>query len=132
MVRARLISTEGPYHEAVIETCGQRLHVMDEFSVCEDACPRIGEEFEFEFYPFLGENEEWEAIFAGNPSGHVGLEHLGGWRYRAFGKVVGVNPVVVDCGLFTVEDVVSSSDARLVGESVAFIISRLGGYACKT
>lgn len=132
MVRARLISTEGPYLEAVIETCGQQLHVMDEFSVCEDTCPKIGEEFDFEFYPFIGDGQEWEAIFTGNSSGHSGLEHLGGWRYRAFGKVIGVNPVVVDCGLFTVEDVVSSSDPRLVGESVAFTISRLGGYACKT
>lgn len=132
MVLARLISTKGPYLEAVIEACGQHLHVMDEFSVCADTCPRIGEEFEFEFYPFLDEDEEWESIFSGNPSGRIGLEHLGGWRYRAFGTIVGVSPVVVDCGLFTVEDVVSSSDARLVGESVAFIISRLGGYACKT
>ena len=132
MVRARLISTEGPYLEAVIEACGQRIHVMDEFSVCADTSPNIGEEFDFEFSAFLAEDEKWEDIFSGNPTHRIGLEPLGGWRYRAFGKVISVNPIIVDCGLFTIEDVVISSDPKLVGESVTFIISRLGGYAYTT
>lgn len=132
MPRARLVSTEGLYLEAIIEVDGQHLCVMDEFSVSADTSPKVGEQFEFEFSPYLGEDEEWEAIFSGNPEGRVGLESLGGWRYRAFGRVVGVIPVLVDCGLFHVEGVVSSRDPRLVGEPVAFIISRLGGYAYAT
>jgi hypothetical protein len=132
MVRAKLISTEGPYLEAVIEVQGQRLCVMDEFSVSAASCPNVGEDIEFEFSPCLDENEEWEAIFSGNPEGRMGLEQIQGWRYRAFGKVIGVNPVVVDCGLFRVEGVVNSIDPKLIGESVAFIVSRLSGYAYAT
>jgi hypothetical protein len=129
MVRAKLISTEGPYLEAIIEHQGQRLCVMDEFSVCEASAPKVGTEIEFEFDPFIDEDESWESIFSGNPEGRIGLEQLSGWRYRAFGKVISVNPVVVDCGLLRTEGVVSSSDPRLIGEPVAFIITRLSGYA---
>jgi hypothetical protein len=132
MVRVKLISTEGPYLEAIIEVQGQRLCVMDEFSVCAASSPTVGEEIEFDFSPLLDEEEEWEAIFSGNPEERMGLEQLSGWCYRAFGKVVSVNPVVVDCGLFHAEGVVNSSDSRLIGESVAFTITRLGGYAYAT
>ena len=132
MVIAKLISTEGSYLEAIIEHQGQRLCVMDEFSVCEASAPKVGADIEFEFSPFIDENESWESIFSGNPEGRVGLEQLSGWRYRAFGKVISVNPVVVDCGLFQTEDVVYSTDPRLIGEHVTFIITRLGGYACTT
>ncbi len=105
---------------------------MDEFSVSAASSPKLGEEFEFEFSPFLDESEEWEAIFSGNPEGYMGLEQIQGWRYRAFGRVVSVNPVVVDCGLFKAEGVISSSDPNLIGEPVAFLVSRLGGYAYST
>ena len=124
MVRAKLISTEGPYLEAVIEVEGRRFCVMDEFSVAASA-PKPGQEFELEFGQCLDDEEEWETIFSGNPEGHIKLEQIQGWRYRAFGKIIGVDPVVVDCGIFRVEDVVYSSDPRLIGEPVAFVISRL-------
>lgn len=129
MVRAKLISTEGPYLEAQIEVEGRRLCVMDEFGVHAASAPQPGQEFDFEFSPTLEDDEEWEAIFNGNPDGKVGLEGLGGWRYRAFGKITGISPVIVDCGLLEVEGVVNSNDPRIIGEAVAFTISRLGGYA---
>lgn len=132
MIRAKLISTEGPYLEAIIEVQGQLLCVMDEFSVSAATSPKFGEEIEFEFSPLLDENEEWDAIFCGNPNNRMGLEQLSGWRYLAFGKIVSVNPVVVDCGLFQVEGIVSSSDPSLIGEPVAFTVTRLGGYAYVT
>jgi hypothetical protein len=132
MVRAKLISTEGPYLEAVIEVSGQLLHVMDEFSVSAETAPRVGEIFDFEFSPYIDEDESWEDIFSGNPEHRQGLENVTGWRYKAFGLVTQNNPVIVDCGLFQVEDVVNSSDHRIVGEWVAFTITRLGGYAYTT
>lgn len=78
MVRAKLISTEGPYLEAQIEVEGQRLCVMDEFGVHEAGAPAPGQEFDFEFRPTLEDDEEWEAIFNGNPSSKVGLEGIEG------------------------------------------------------
>lgn len=131
MVRAKLISSDGPYLQARIEVDGVVFTVMDEFGVCAKTVPEVGEEFDYEFSAELLEDEEWERIFSGNPDGKVGLEPLGGWRYKAYGKVVGINPVVVDCGLLQIEDVVSSHDPALIGEKVAFTISRLGGYAYK-
>lgn len=132
MAHAKLISTKGPYLEAVIEVGGQFLHVMDEFSVSAETAQKVGEVFEFEFSPFIDEDESWEGIFSGNPQHRKGLESIAGWRYKAFGQVIQINPVVVDCGLFQVEDVVSSNDPQLVGEWVAFTITRLGGYAYTT
>jgi len=132
MVRAKFISTEGSYLEAVIEVSGQNYHVMDEFSVNEETSPKVGDEFDFDMTAELLDIEEWEDIFNGNPEGKIGLEQIEGWRYRAFGKVVSVNPVLVDCGLIQVEGLVNSSDPKLIGESVAFTVSRLGGYAYAT
>jgi hypothetical protein len=128
MPRARLIATNGPWLEAVIEIDGRRLTVMDEFSVMgPDTCPQPGQEFEVELSSLLLEDEPWEAIFAGNPGRRVGLDQLDGWRYRAFGRVISIAPVIVDCGLLRVEDVVRTHDTRVIGEYLAFTISRLGG-----
>lgn len=126
---ARFVSTEGPYLEAKIEIDGVCYSIMDEFSVDERNIQRVGAEFEFEFAPCLGHDESWENIFAGNPQHKVGLEHVSGWSYRAFGKIVSINPVVVDCGILRVEDVISTHNPKVIGEFVAFTISRLGGYA---
>jgi len=129
MPRARLISTEGPWLEAVIEIDGRRLTVMDEFShVGPDASPEPGDEIEIEFSSLLLEDEPWDAIFTANPRRRVGVDHLDGWRYRAFGRVISIEPVIVDCGLLRIADVVQTRDPRVIGEYVAFTISRLGGH----
>jgi len=128
MTIARFISTDGPYLEARVEVDGIRLCVMDEFSVDERNIPKPGAEFGFEFAPCLEDEESWESIFSGNPHQRIGLEQLAGWRYRAFGRIVSIDPVVVDCGLLQVEGVVSTHDPKVIGEFVAFTISRLGGY----
>ena len=122
-----MISTEGPWLEAVIEVDGHRFTIMDEFSLDAETCPKAGEQIELEFSTLLLEDEPWKAIFAANPSRRVGLDHLGGWRYRAFGRVISIEPVVVDCGLLRIEDVVHTHDSRVIGEYVAFTVSRLGG-----
>ena len=127
MTTAIFISTTGEYLEAIIEVNGQRLTVMDEFSLFSaDSLPKTGELCEVEFSPYLDEDETWEDIFAGNPDKLVLIEQIEGWRYRAFGKIISVNPMVVDCGLLQVEGLVCSTDPRLIGEYVAFSITRLG------
>jgi len=101
---------------------------MDEFSFDGESCPRPGDNVEYDFSPLLLESESWEAIFAGNPDCRTALERIDGWKYRAFGQVVSIDPVVVDCGLLLVKDVVHTHDQRVLGEFVAFTITRLGGY----
>lgn len=128
MVRATLIATDGPYLEACLEVQGQRFIVMDEFSVSAETMPQVGDSFDFEFSAELDENQSWAQIFSPGHPQRQGLEHLAGWRYQAYGRVVSVAPVVVDCAVLQVEDVVRSSDPALIGEYVTFTITRLGGY----
>ncbi len=54
-----------------------------------------------------------------------GLERIEGWSYRAFGKVIGIKPIRVDCGLYVQENVVYTNDERVVGEFVSFVVTRL-------
>ncbi|HEY3301401.1 MAG TPA: hypothetical protein VGJ90_11560 [Methylophilaceae bacterium] len=129
MSLARFLSTDGPYLEAKIEVGGTTLCIMDEFSDDKRNIPKVGAEFEFEFSAYIDEGETWEFIFSGNPDKKIGIEQLIGWKYRAYGKIVSINPVVVDCGLLKVEGVIHTNDPRVIGEFVAFTISRLGGVA---
>jgi len=128
MPLTRFHSTQGPYLEAIIEVNGVLLTVMDEFSVDERNMPNIGAEFEIDFNTLLDEDESWESTFSGNPESKIGLINLAGWKYRAYGRITSINPVVVDCGLLAVEGVIQTNDSRVIGEFVAFTINRLGGY----
>ncbi len=128
MPLATLISTQGPYLEALLEIDGVRYCVLDEFSVCADTAPKTGDTFEFRFCAELAGDESWDAQFSGNPDQRIGLQSLGGWAYRAFGKVLSVSPVIVECGVLQVEDVVCSNDPALIGEYLSFTLTRLGGY----
>lgn len=131
-MRARLLSTNGPYLEAIVCVEGRELCLMDEFSVSGATAPAIGDEFDLELISFLDDNETWEEMFSGNPDQKLDLEPLGGWRYRAYGPVIRIAPVIVDCGLAQIEGPVQSNDPRLVGEYLAFSVARLSGRGYMT
>lgn len=120
-----LIETEGPWLAARLACGEEQLCVMDAFSLVDRFAPRCGEQFEVELSALLTEDEPWEAMFTGNPDKAKRLEPLGGWSYRAYGQIVSINPVVVDCGILSVPDVLDTNDPRVVGEFIAFRISRL-------
>ncbi|WP_413664929.1 hypothetical protein ACG1BZ_06675 [Microbulbifer sp. CNSA002] len=128
-MKAKLLSTEGTYLEALIEIGGAEYCVMDELTPDVESIPKDEGVFEFEFSNMLDEEESWESIFQGNPEKKKCLEQVHGWKYRAFGQIVSINPVKVDCGVLVEEDVLHTNDPKVVGEFVAFTISRLGGYA---
>jgi hypothetical protein len=128
-MKAKLLSTEGTYLEALIEIDGCEYCVMDELTLDVESMPKEGQAFEFEFSNLLDEDESWESIFQGNPERKKCLEQIKGWKYRAFGEIISINPVKVDCGVLVEEDVIHSHDSKVVGEFVTFTISRLGGYA---
>ncbi|WP_444884639.1 hypothetical protein [Microbulbifer sp. PSTR4-B] len=127
-MKAKLLSTEGTYLEALIEIGGTEYCVMDELTLDVESIPKEEGVFEFEFSNMLGEEESWESIFQGSPGKKI-LEQVHGWKYRAFGQIVSINPVKVDCGVLVEEDVLHTHDPKVVGEFVAFTISWLGGYA---
>ena len=128
-MKAKLVSTEGTYLEAILEIEGKHYCVMDEITLDVQSMPKIGESFDFEFSNTIDEDESWETIFRSNPDKKKCIEQIQGWKYRAFGQIVSVNPVKVDCGILIEEDVIHTNDSKVIGEYVGFTISRLGGYA---
>lgn len=124
-MRVTLIGTDGPWLEAKLDANGQVLVVMDEFSINEATAPSLGSEFEVELSATTDDDCSWEGMFSGNPGRRRTIERVDSWKYRAFGEVTSINPVSVDCGLLMVDDVFSSNDPRVVGEFIAFTISRL-------
>lgn len=123
---AKLISTDGPWLEAVLEIGGNRFTVMDEFSLDERTCPALGSEFDAELSALLDNGEDsWESMFSSNHEMRRCLVPLSGWRYQAFGRIVSISPVIVDCGLLQVPDVLHTNDPRVIGEFIAFGVSRL-------
>ena len=127
-MKAKFVKSEGYCLEAQIEVEGQVLHVMDEFGGgdCKE-----GDILDIQLSAgLLYEDEEWESMFGGNPAKKKALVHENGWCYRAYGVVSQIKPeVMVDVGFVELEGPVRSSDQRLVGESIAFTITRLDAYA---
>jgi hypothetical protein len=124
-MEAKLIKTDGPGREAVLEIGGSEYRVMDSFSWLGDRCPRAGESFHVKLGTSLDESWSWEKIFAANPDERMGLEPLGGWSYLAFGRIESLNPVIVDCGLLIEGRALFTHDPRVIGEFIGFRIEVL-------
>lgn len=80
-------------------------------------------------YSVLDEDESWESMFQSNPQKKMCLEQVKGWEYKAYGKIISVNPVQVDCGLLIEEDVLHTNDPTVIGEYIGFTISRLCAHS---
>ena len=74
------------------------------------------------------QEESWEEIFSGNPDLELKMVPLGGWSYRAYGKVVSIDPPLVNCGILLPSPIVTH-DPTVVGAYLAFNIFRLDVYA---
>ncbi|MGF1727791.1 hypothetical protein [Photobacterium nomapromontoriensis] len=126
-MKAKLISTNGEYLDAIIDIDGNLYCVMDEFGLYGGRGPKVGETFDIEFSNLIDEDESWESIFSSNPEKKIGIEQIEGWKYRAYGEITSINPVEVNCGILSEEDVIQTHDPKVIGEYIAFTISRLGG-----
>lgn len=125
---AKVIATEGPYLQAIVEIEGTVYCVMDELTLDVQSAPEKDAQFEIEFSNLIDESESWESIFNGNPERKKCIEQIEGWKYRAFGEILSINPVKVDCGVLIEENVIYSNDPKVIGEYIGFTISRLGVY----
>jgi len=111
-----------------LQIAGTTLEVMDRIG-CEAPFMNVGDSIDVELE--IGaedEDETWEQIFSGNPDKRKELKHLGEWSYLAYGEIIAVSPVVVDCGVTTFEDVICTSDPACIGEFIAFTIKRLDAF----
>lgn len=76
---------------------------------------------------FLYSEETWEAMFSNNmneemkmiPSSHDRT------RYECYGKIIQINPVIVDCGEIKFEFGEMTHDDKVIGAWIYFTISRL-------
>jgi hypothetical protein len=127
-MRAKLLETQGYALEAIIEIDNRQLHVMDDMSPPGGSADP-GSEFDIELSPLCLGEEGWDQVFCGNPDKKMDIERLEGWEYIAFGKIIQLNPVVIDCGILTLENEIHTHDERCMGEYVAMKITRLAAVA---
>ena len=127
-MKATLIETEGYGLKAVIEIDGRRLNVMDDISLPGKSA-ESGTEFDIELSPMCLGDQTWDEMFKGNPEKKMDIEPLNGWKYMAFGKIAQINPVIVDCGILKLRDVIHTHDERCIGKYVAININRLDAIA---
>ena len=125
-MRVSLIKTDGAWLEATIATPHGDLTVMDEFSIVKRIAPEVGSDFDVELSAYTDDDASWEGMFSGNPDLRKCLCPKSGWSYMAYGQIICIDPVTVDCGCIQVPDVLHSNDPRVIGEYISFPITRLG------
>jgi len=120
----RMEHTEGFTSKAEVLVDGESLIVCDGVSTRGRRCaPGILEDVKFS-YPSL-EGFNWDHAVRGNPSNKARLDHVRGWSYVGFGRVVSIMPVTIDFGILEMEDPNWSDDERLIGKYVMVSIDRL-------
>jgi hypothetical protein len=68
------------------------------------------------------DDENCESILNGNTEKLKKLVCTGGWSYRAYGEIISIDPIIIDCGVARFENDV---DLQCIGEYIAFNIIRL-------
>jgi hypothetical protein len=116
--------TEGFARKAEVLLDNESLIVCDGVSTPEMRCgPGVIENVKFS-YPSL-EGFQWSQATKDNPSNRVRLEHIRGWSYMGFGRVLSIMPVTIDYGMIQLEDPNWSDDEALAGKYVKVMIDRL-------
>jgi len=124
VMEVRMEHTEGFARKAEILLDGESLIVCDGVSSPEFRCePGVIDNAKFS-YPSL-EGFQWSRAVRENPSHKVRLEHVRGWSYVGFGRIVSIMPVTIDFGALELEDANWSDDENLVGKYVRVSIDRL-------
>ena len=123
-MEVRMEHTEGFARKAEVLVDNESLIVCDNVSTPEvRCCPGVVENVRFS-YPSL-EGFQWSQAIGENPSNKVRLEHVRGWSYVGFGRVLSIMPVTINFGLLELDDPNWSDDERLVGKYVKVSIDRL-------
>lgn len=90
----------------------------------------VGNIYKVEFGFIEGADVQWDVMFSKNKDRIKDLiiKPSSTWSYSAYGQVLSVNPVIVDCGIGEFDLGYLSKDDRLIGEYIFFDISRLDIY----
>jgi hypothetical protein len=86
--------------------------------------------YKVEFDFLEGIDISWEVMFSENKDKVKDLiiKPNSTWSYSAYGQIVSINLVIVDCGIAEFNLGYFSRDERLVGEYIFFDIARLDIY----
>ena len=123
-MEVRMEHTEGFARKAEVLLDNESLIVCDGVSTPEMRCgPGVIGNVKFS-YPSL-EGFQWSQAIKDNPSNRVRLEHIRGWSYMGFGRVLSIMPVTIDYGMIQLEDPNWSDDEALAGKYVKVMIDRL-------
>lgn len=89
-----------------------------------------GNSYKVEFGFIEGVDIQWDVMFSENKDKIKDLiiKPNSTWSYSAYGQVLSVNTVIVDCGIGEFDLGCLSRDERLIGEYIFFDISRLDIY----
>ncbi len=121
-MKVTLVRTEGPGREAILNIEGCHYCVRDGFSW---TAGRADGDFEVSLSTVLDDSWSWEDMFAANPDHRIGLEPVEGCSYLAFGRILSIQPVLIDCGLIVEERALYTHDPRVIGDYVGFKILAL-------
>ena len=93
---------------------------------------QVGNSYKVEFGFLEGIDISWDVMFTENVNNvkELIIKPNSTWSYSAYGVILSVNPVIVDCGIAEFDLGYFSRDERLVGEYIFFDIARLDIY-CK-
>lgn len=123
-MEVRMEHTEGLGRLAEVLVDGHTFYVCD--AVSDPGRPAsAGLLEEVEFCYMTAEGFSWDEAARGNPSKERRLDHVRGWAYQGYGRVVSIMPVRVDFGLLEMEDANWSRQESLVGRFVTISIDRL-------
>jgi len=88
---------------------------------------KIGEKIKIEL-DSINSELEWEVIFSENRRKEIKLIEKSNWEYRAYGKILDINPVIINFGEFELNTENWSNDKNIIGEYVYWEINRLDLY----
>lgn len=88
---------------------------------------QVGNTYRVELDFLEGVDVPWEIMFSENKNKIKDLifKPNSDWSYSAYGQVISINPVIVDCGIAEFDLGNFSRDERLIGEYIFFDIARL-------
>ena len=126
-MKAKIIKNDGYALEMVLEIKGIQYHVMDNISPPGSKIEQ-GKIVDIEFSVYSKDALFWDDMFSGNIDRRKCIDHIEGWSYNAYGEILQINPVIVDCGILMIEDQIHTNDVSCIGEYVKLIITRLGAH----
>lgn len=72
---------------------------------------------------------DWDTIFSKNQDKELKLIQKSDWEYEGYGKILDINPIVIDFGEFELNTGNWTNDQKIIGEFVYWEIERLDIYS---